>query len=481
MADFFVSYNGADADWAQWIAWEVEEAGYSVVIQAWDFLYGQDFSQRMDRTLQQAPRLIAVVSPGWLASKHSSAEWREYYRLDPSAESALILPVVVQPSVVRGLLGGYVRVDLTRAADEVAARAALLEAVRAAQPEPMRATEPLDPRRQKPKLPPSFPGGQAGAVRDPVPVDYSHVKKRKLPLEGVQDELFSIAFSRNGEWLAAGSNRTALLWNLREGGGPKETGRHGSYVYSVSFSHDSQRLATGGEDGFVRVWSVAPLKQVWAERRHTEAVYSVAFSRDGKRVASGGYDGKVFLWDAARGQALRAAGSAVDGAGRITSVAFSPDDRLLAFGSLKDNVWLLDIDAGEARILGRHESSVEGVAFSPDGRFLASCGLDKAVCVWDVKQTDQRPKWRKREHEYVVRSVAYSPDGQTLASVGWDKRLNLWDADTGALRVSFPVKSNDRTWHSDWIWSVAFSSEDMLLASSGSDGRVVLWQAAAGA
>ena len=120
MADFFVSYNRADADWAQWIAWEVEEAGYSVVIQAWDFLYGQDFSQRMDRTLQQALRLIAVVSPGWLASKHSSAEWREYYRLDPSAESALILPVVVQPSVVRGLLGGYVRVDLTRAADEVA-------------------------------------------------------------------------------------------------------------------------------------------------------------------------------------------------------------------------------------------------------------------------------------------------------------------------------------------------------------------------
>ncbi len=34
---FFVSYNGRDKHWAEWIAWILEEAGYSVIIQAWDF------------------------------------------------------------------------------------------------------------------------------------------------------------------------------------------------------------------------------------------------------------------------------------------------------------------------------------------------------------------------------------------------------------------------------------------------------------
>ncbi|MBV5337401.1 MAG: toll/interleukin-1 receptor domain-containing protein, partial [Deltaproteobacteria bacterium] len=33
--DFFISYTGADKNWAEWIAWQLEEAGYQVVIQAW--------------------------------------------------------------------------------------------------------------------------------------------------------------------------------------------------------------------------------------------------------------------------------------------------------------------------------------------------------------------------------------------------------------------------------------------------------------
>jgi len=476
--DFFVSYNKADAAWAVWLSWQLESAGYSVVVQALDFLPGQSFVRRMDQAMRQARRLVAVVSPDWQNSEHANAEWEDFYKLAPASGQALILPVKVRPCEVRGLLGPRVWVDLVDLADEADASERLLYAVRAVQPIPGGFTAGQDARRLKPKTAPPFPG--SGTTAAPPPVDYSHLKKRKLPLEGIEDELFSIAFSRNGEWLAAGSNRTVLLWNLRSGEGPIRTDGHRSYVYSVSFSWDSSRLVTGGEDGYVRVWSVSPLKPMWARHQHTEAVYSVAFSRDGRRVASGGYDGRVLLWEAERGQALRGGGSAVDGAGRVTSIAFSPDDKFLAIGSLKDTVWLLDIERGDAQVIGRHDSSVEGVAFSPNGRYLATCGLDKAVRLWNVTDADQRVKWSRREHEYVVRSVAFSPDGQTLASVGWDKRLNLWDVETGELRASLPFKINDRHWHSDWIWSVAFSSEDMLLASSGSDGRIVLWQVASG-
>jgi hypothetical protein len=36
-ADFFVSYTSADRIWAEWIAWQLEDQGYQVVVQAWDF------------------------------------------------------------------------------------------------------------------------------------------------------------------------------------------------------------------------------------------------------------------------------------------------------------------------------------------------------------------------------------------------------------------------------------------------------------
>lgn len=39
-ADFFISHTGVDRGWAEWIAWELETAGYRVLVQVWDFTAG---------------------------------------------------------------------------------------------------------------------------------------------------------------------------------------------------------------------------------------------------------------------------------------------------------------------------------------------------------------------------------------------------------------------------------------------------------
>jgi hypothetical protein len=41
MKDFFISYHKADKNWTEWSAWTLEEAEYSVVIQAWNFRPGE--------------------------------------------------------------------------------------------------------------------------------------------------------------------------------------------------------------------------------------------------------------------------------------------------------------------------------------------------------------------------------------------------------------------------------------------------------
>lgn len=35
--DFFISYNSADRQWAEWIAWTLEAEGFHTVNMAWDF------------------------------------------------------------------------------------------------------------------------------------------------------------------------------------------------------------------------------------------------------------------------------------------------------------------------------------------------------------------------------------------------------------------------------------------------------------
>jgi TIR domain len=51
---FFVSYTSADRAWAEWVAWQLEQAGFRVIIQAWDFEPGDNFVVRMRDALEQA-------------------------------------------------------------------------------------------------------------------------------------------------------------------------------------------------------------------------------------------------------------------------------------------------------------------------------------------------------------------------------------------------------------------------------------------
>ena len=53
VADFFVSYTSADRPWAEWIAWELEQAGHSVIVQAWGIQAGANFVVVMASRLQR--------------------------------------------------------------------------------------------------------------------------------------------------------------------------------------------------------------------------------------------------------------------------------------------------------------------------------------------------------------------------------------------------------------------------------------------
>src|SRR5258708_14020392 len=95
--DFFISYTGADKQWAEWIAWHLEAAGYSCVLQAWDFHPGGNFVLDMNRATQQANRTIAVLSPDYFASRFTAAEWAAAFHRDPTGELALLFPFRVRP------------------------------------------------------------------------------------------------------------------------------------------------------------------------------------------------------------------------------------------------------------------------------------------------------------------------------------------------------------------------------------------------
>jgi WD40 repeat protein len=142
--DFFISYNNADKNWAEWIAWTLEEAGYSVVIQAWDFRPGGNFILDMQRATEDTERTIAVLSEEYLKATYTQPEWAAAFRLDPQSIKRIMIPIRVQECKPTGLLGPIVYIDLV-GLSQAFARNAILEALK---------------ERAKPIQAPAFPGSR---------------------------------------------------------------------------------------------------------------------------------------------------------------------------------------------------------------------------------------------------------------------------------------------------------------------------------
>jgi len=126
MKDFFISYNRSDRQYAEWIAWTLEEAGYSVVIQAWDFRPGGNFVLDMQRAAAESQKTIAVLSETYLKSSYTQPEWAAAFAQDPESLERKLIPVRVKECKPEGMLRPIVYVDLV-GLSEVDAKTALLE------------------------------------------------------------------------------------------------------------------------------------------------------------------------------------------------------------------------------------------------------------------------------------------------------------------------------------------------------------------
>ena len=115
--NFFVSYNHKDEAAAERIAAILENAGYSVIIQVWDCLPGDNFVQFMDRATAIAERTIAVLSPNYLTSQFTPSEWQAAFVQDPKGEKRQLIPVRVEACEVTGLLRPIVYIELVGVAE----------------------------------------------------------------------------------------------------------------------------------------------------------------------------------------------------------------------------------------------------------------------------------------------------------------------------------------------------------------------------
>ena len=170
---------------------------------------------------------------------------------------------------------------------------------------------------------------------------------------------------------------------------------------------------------------------------HTTMVWSIAFSPDGSILASGDNDGVIKIWDIESGKCLT---TLRNNSSAIGALIFKSDDTLQSFDSDENNVvWNVKKGAVEYSLKTvpdqRHTNWTKAMGFNQDGT-LAALGSDShRVKLYHIGQKSATHILRNPVlHEGQVWSVAFSFDGQLLASGDDEGNLVLWDVEAETCR-----------------------------------------------
>ena len=245
--------------------------------------------------------------------------------------------------------------------------------------------------------------------------------KRHAFLRGHTKTLYGLAFLPNGTLVSASADDSLRLWPLEQR--PIQSAAligHAAPVYAVAFiepEHGEQRLISASWDGTVRLWDPVAGAQIGRRPLGNDlgAAYCVAASPDGHRIAAGGLNGRIQIYT-------------IDGApptelpsehqGALTRLAFSHDGRTLASSGVDGKIALWDIATRELRFPPmqlQQWQHISSVAFSPpDDRLLASASWDGTVELRDP--SDGRLLRALSPGAGRLEAIAFSPDGKTLAA-----------------------------------------------------------------
>ena len=124
--DFFVAYHAADQQWAEWIGQRLQDEGYTVELQSYDYWARSSMILEMFAVSAIADATIALLSPDFLAENLGRPEWQAAHAQDPTGALGILVPVRVRGCDVEGTLPGVRFVDLVGLEGE-AAETAMLE------------------------------------------------------------------------------------------------------------------------------------------------------------------------------------------------------------------------------------------------------------------------------------------------------------------------------------------------------------------
>jgi len=306
--------------------------------------------------------------------------------------------------------------------------------------------------------------------------NFKQLKSKDDALIRHSDGIRAAIFSPDDAYIFAGGHpRVATLWNAKTLQKILSFNEHGDTVTSVAFSKNGQYIATGSWDKKVILRERVRPKQIKLpvhkdsinavkfrkikELQHKDWINSVAFSSDGEYILVSD-KGAVTLWD------LKTATPVRTFFGRNFQAVFAPNKQQILIADYYNVLKLYDAKKGGLlHTFKGHKDRVSCATFSKDGTKMLSGSFDNTAILWNMETKAIIHTFIG--HGVTVSSVAFSPDNKLVLTGSADQTAILWNIQTGKAIRSFQ--------HQRTVVSVQFTSDGKRMLTGSLDSTVKLW------
>ena len=223
-------------------------------------------------------------------------------------------------------------------------------------------------------------------------------------------KISSVTMNPSGDWLAFGCPDLGqlLVWEWQSETYVLKQQGHSYAMNTMAYSPDTQYVATGGEDGKVKLWSTSSGFCVVTFDEHTAPVKKVIFATPSV-ILSASLDGTVRAHDLVRYKNFKTLTTPEPV--QFVSLACDSSGELVAAGSLEPfEIYLWSLQTGKILdVLNGHKGPVTSLEFSPVGGALASGSWDGTVKLWDCYKNNVM---ETLTHTSDVLCISWRPDGK---------------------------------------------------------------------
>ncbi|KAI3653397.1 hypothetical protein MP228_001344 [Amoeboaphelidium protococcarum] len=278
------------------------------------------------------------------------------------------------------------------------------------------------------------------------------------------DEIWYVAFSHGGKYLASASkDTTCIIWSAQSWQPVHTLTGHEDAICFLSWSPNDQMLLTCGNDVKLKLWNTETGTCIRTLQNNQDAISSCAWFSDNSRFVSSSLDKSIIMWDVDGRQLQRWSGA------RVSDLALTRDGKFMVAACHENKIRIYDMEKKSERVI-EENSALTSLQLSHDDRYILVNLSNSEIHIWDLQKEQSVTKLSgHKQGKYVIRSCFGGAGQKFVASGSEDNNVYIWNWERNLLLETL-------SGHTSTVNSVSWNPQNSsMIASASDDCTIRVW------